>query len=206
LNSGWLLIQAEAAVLRGEANARNLLTDEAIARAVPADLQSKLRILRAAIDPPPALDLASIAADRVFLSDVAWTDARVGWGQVARNHYWFDDKIQNGAYLMLQGTIYEKGFYAHSASRYAFAVDGKWKTLTAIIGLRDGANPKQGSAVFTVRGDGRELYRSPLLRPGTREEISVNIAGVKNLELLADGGEGHNFNSWAIWAEPMLRR
>jgi endo-alpha-N-acetylgalactosaminidase len=85
-------------------------------------------------------------------------------------------------------------------------VDRKWKTFTATIGLRDGANPIQGSAVFTVRGDGRELYRSPILRVGVREEVKVDISQVKELELLTEGGEGHNHNSWAIWAEPKVQR
>lgn len=198
LKSAWLLQQAETAVLSDQSRARELLTDDAIARAALPELQRKLRILRAVIDPPAPLQLANVTTDRVFLSDVEWDEASVGWGKVARNHYWFDDKNQNGAYLMLKGTVYEKGLYAHSASRYSFALDAKWKTFTATIGLRDGANAKQGSAVFKVLGDGRELYCSPLLRPGTREDVKINIAGVKNLELLADGGEGHNFNSWAI--------
>lgn len=85
-------------------------------------------------------------------------------------------------------------------------MDRKWKSFSATIGLRDGANPEQGSAVFTVRGDGRELYRSRLLRVGKREDVKVDISQVKALELLTDGGEGHNHNSWAIWVEPKVER
>jgi hypothetical protein len=140
-----------------------------------------------------------------FLSDAAWTDAKVGWGQVARNYFWFDQGIQNGIFLTLGGRFYDKGLYAHSAARYAFALNGKWKTFTATIGLRDGAHI-EGSAIFTVRGDGRELYRSRMLRVGEQAEVRVDIAQVKELELLTEGGEGHNHNSWAIWAEPKVQR
>lgn len=87
----------------------------------------------------------------------------------------------------------------------ALAVGVKWKTFTATIGLRDGA-ALQGSAIFTVRGDGRELYRSRMLRVGEQEAVQVNIANVKKLELLTEGGEGHNYNSWAIWAEAKVQR
>lgn len=57
-----------------------------------------------------------------------------------------------------------------------------------------------------VRGDGRELYRSRVLRVGASAAVKVSVAGMRQLELIAEGGEGHVHNSWAIWAEPELRR
>jgi hypothetical protein len=107
--------------------------------------------------------------------------------------------------LKLGGQFYDKGLYAHSSARFVFPVNGKWKTFTATIGLRDGA-AMQGSAVFTVRGNGRELYRSRMLRVGEQAEVRVDISQVKKLELLTEGGEGHNHNSWAIWAEAKVLR
>ena len=107
--------------------------------------------------------------------------------------------------MKLGDKFFNKGLYAHSSARYVFPVDGKWKTFTATIGLQDGA-ADQGSAIFTVRGDGKEMYRSKMLRVGQRLDVKVNIAKVKELELLTEGGEGHNHNSWAIWAEPQVLR
>ncbi len=196
--------RAEEAVMRHSPNAQSLLCDSAIAAAPSPETQKRLRLLRSVLEPATPFDLASVQGNTAFLSDAAWTDAKVGWGQVARNHYWFDDKIQNGVFLTLSGQVYDKGLYAHSSSRYLFPLDQKWNTFTA-IGLRDGANI-QGSAIFTVRGDGRELYRSRMLRVGDREEVKLDISKVKNLELLTEGAEGHNFNSWAIWAEPKVSR
>jgi hypothetical protein len=45
-----------------------------------------------------------------------------------------------------------------------------------------------------------------LLRVGARQEVNVDVSGVKTLELVADSGWEHNYFSWAIWAEPMVRR
>jgi hypothetical protein len=205
LNGEWFVGRAESAVLRRDPDAARLVSDDAIGAAPTLEIQRRLRILRATLTPPSPLELAAVRANRVYLSDVAWTEAKVGWGQVARNHYWFDENIQNGVFLQLQGEVYEKGLYAHSPSRYGFALDAKWRTFEATIGLRDGAH-EQGSAVFTVRGDGRVLYRSPILRPGGRERITADVASVRVLELVAEGGEGHPHNSWAIWAEPRLTR
>ena len=73
------------------------------------------------------------------------------------------------------------------------------------VGLRDGAHA-EGSAVFIVLGDGRELQRTRSLRPGDREVLRVGVAGVGRLELCTEGSEGHNHNSWAIWVGPEVSR
>ncbi|RYD36521.1 MAG: glycosyl hydrolase, partial [Verrucomicrobiaceae bacterium] len=62
------------------------------------------------------------------------------------------------------------------------------------------------SAVFIIRGDGKELFRSAPLRAGVRESLSVDVSDVKDLELLTEGGGGDSNGSWAIWADPKIRR
>ena len=205
LNAEWLVDCAEKAVMQGRQKARGFVNDAAIAAAPTPDAARKLRALRAVLDPAKPVNLGTVSGDSVWLSDAVWTKAKVGWGQVARNYRWFDPQIQEGVLLRVNATFYEKGLYAHSSARYVFPVDGKWKTFTATIGLQDGANI-QGSAIFTARGDGRELYRSHMLRVGQDDKVKLDISNVKELELLTEGGEGHNHNSWAIWAEPNVQR
>jgi hypothetical protein len=101
--------------------------------------------------------------------------------------------------------LYSKGLYAHSPSSYVFNLDKKWKRFSAIAGLRDFAH-SQGSARFTVIGDGKVLYNSPAIRTNQKYMINVDISGVKILELQANGTEGHNFNSWAVWLDPVIVR
>lgn len=168
-----------------------------------ADPSRRTRVGIPARESAPPLDLATSAADCAALSQAAWREANVGWGRPVRNRFWVADDLVTQ--LVLQGQVFDQGLYAHSPSRYVFALDGRWKTFAAVAGLRDGAHP-QGSAVFTVRGDGRDLYASPLLRAGARAEIKVDVSGVRQLELVAEGGEGHPHNSWAIWADPRVER
>jgi hypothetical protein len=205
LNAEWIVKRAETAVMRRKPDARQFVSAAAIAAAPTPESARELRLLGTVLEPPEPVNLGIVKEDSVYLSDAAWTDAKVGWGQIARNHYWFDERIQNGVFLKLDGQFYDKGLYAHSPARFVFPLDGKWKSFTATIGIRDGANI-QGSAIFTVRGDGRQLYRSRMLRVGDHEEMKVDISKIKKLELLTDGGEGHNHNSWAIWAEPKVQR
>jgi hypothetical protein len=205
LNAEWVVSRAEAAVMAHSPVARTFVSDQALIAAPTPEAARKLRLLRTVLYPVPPADLSTMQGDSAFLSDVKWTDAKVGWGQVARNYFWFDEESRNGVFLMLNGQSYNKGLYAHSPARFVFPVDDKWKTFTATIGLRDGADI-QGSAIFTVRGDGQELCRSRMLRIGERAEVKVDISQVKELELLTEGGEGHNHSSWAIWVEPKVLR
>lgn len=195
----------ELELLERQPEARDHLSDAAIAQAATPEARRQLRILRAVIEPVSPVALAQVAGDRAFLSDVIWIDAKVGWGKPARNHYWFDEQVQDAVFLKLDGKVFEKGLFAHAPSRYAFALDARWKTLSATIGLRDGALA-EGSVVFIVRGDGRELYRSPIMRPGASRPVEVDISGVQELELLTEGGEGHNHHAWSIWVDLLVRR
>lgn len=204
LASSFVTDGAEQAFMRNPAQAAKLLTDEAIAAAPNDEARRRLRLLRDMKNPEPEpVDLATAKAARVFLSDARWTKAEVGWGKVARNRYWFHPGQWEGALLKLGGEVFAKGLYAHSKSEFVFPLGGNWKTFSATVGLRDGA-ASQGSAVFTVIGDGREIFRSKLLRTGEKETVRIDIAGVKELALQASGGEGSNNNSWAIWAEPVI--
>jgi tetratricopeptide (TPR) repeat protein len=167
--------------------------------------QKKYDAARAELAEVRPITLASVQAESVFLSDVEWTHASVGWGQPARNHAWFDERSHPGVVLLVHGRLYAKGLYAHSPSRYTFALDGKWKTFTATVGLRDGADP-HGSAVFIVRGDGRELFRSAILRVNASQPVKIEVAGINELELVTEPGGADNHFSWAIWVEPRARR
>lgn len=202
-----LVVQrAENAVQRRAPEARQLVAETAIAELAP-ESQRKLRALRAVFEPvPPPINLARAEGDRLYLSDAIWTEAKVGWGQPARNRAWFDEKVQDGVLFTLRGQFFDKGLYAHAASRYVYALDARWHTFTATIGIRDGAHP-MGAVVFTIRGDGRELYRSPTLRvTSPAEPVKIDVTGVHRLELIADGAEGHVHHAWAIWAEPLVVR
>ena len=205
LTAEWLVDRAEFNLTRGKPKALEYVSDEVIATTPTPESKRKLRVLRTLLEPPAIADLAAIRDSEAYLSDVAWTDAQVGWGQPRRNSFWFNETFPTGAFLTLNGAFHDKGLYAHSPSRYAFAVDRKWKLFTATIGLRDGASPN-GSGIFTVLGDGKELHRSGKLRAGEREFVSVDIAEVSSLELRTEGGDGNSQSSWTIWADPKVRR
>lgn len=151
------------------------------------------------------LPLNAVTADHVYLSDVEWSSVKIGWGEPARNHAWFSENTHPGVLVIVHGRMYTKGLWAHSPSRYVFPLDGKWRTFTGTVGLREGAHP-DGSAVFVVRGDGRTLFRSDLLRANSSQRLQLDVSGVRELELITEPGEARNHFSWAMWADPRLQR
>jgi len=167
------------------------------------EVKTKLDILRGILNPPVPPDPKIYEGARLLLSDAKWEKASVGWEKCARNY--FTCEAENKFFLEFQGKLYSKGLYAHSPSSYVFNPDKKWKRFSALVGLRDFAN-QQGSARFTVIGDGKILYQSPVIRINQKDLINVDISTIKTLELQANGTEGHNFNSWAIWLNPVLER
>jgi tetratricopeptide (TPR) repeat protein len=167
--------------------------------------QKKYAKARAELAEVRPLDLRTVQGNSVYLSDVEWTSAAVGWGEPARNYTWFDEHNDSGVVLLVHGRLYAKGLYAHSPSRYTFRLDGKWKVFTAVVGLRDGAHA-MGSAVFIVRCDGRELFRSRTLRVDESESVRLDVTDVQELELVTEPTEQHKHFSWANWADPVLGR
>jgi alpha-galactosidase len=73
--------------------------------------------------------------------------------------------------------------------------------LSGWVGVDDETNGR-GSVVFQIKADGKEIWNSKLMRPGdAAKEFSLNIKGVKSLELLAlDGGDGFDYDH-ADWAD-----
>lgn len=118
----------------------------------------------------------------------------------------------------------EKSFWASSQSKLIFKPAKQWNSFESGIGLihtspypwdrawhtnayihMPGQN--EGTVVFVVKGDGKELYRSNIIREGNNEQaITVDISDVDTLELIVeDAGDGPRFDA-AAWFAPKLNR
>ncbi len=166
-------------------------------------VRTKAECLLAWLDPPAPVDAARLSPNvrTVAVSELQFQSATVGWGRPLRNRV--RSQPRGGCFLEVGGRVYPKGLYAHAPSRYVFQLNGRWKQLSGACGLQDGHN---GSVVFVIRGDGKELFRSPLVRDHSVRRFRVDVSGIDRLELLVDdGGDGRN-NDWAVWLVPELER
>ena len=160
LKEEWVVDRAEQPVMRAEPEARELVSDAAIAAAPTPEAARKLRTLREVLEPVAPSDLGAVTGDSAFLSDAVWTDAKVGWGKVTRNHFWFAPNFQSSVLFRLKEQFYDKGLYAH-LRRPSLLCFFWWPANGRHLRRRSGC--KDGRiiyVVFIVRGDGRELYRS----------------------------------------------
>jgi hypothetical protein len=203
LNGDWLVKQAQRAYMQGHTEFAAELARAALPQAAKTPAEKKLKHLLALAAGQTPVDPAQVTNDKAFVSDFIWINAEVGWGKPCRNQYYFDNRIQNALFLELNGIFYEKGLYAHAPSRYGFKLHKKWNTFEATAGLQTGT-PPDGSAVFIVKGDGKELYRSDMLRQNQTVNIKVGIKKVDILELLVESGKSGNSFCWSVWASPQV--
>jgi hypothetical protein len=57
-----------------------------------------------------------------------------------------------------------------------------------------------------VKGDGKELFRSDLIKANQLQSLDVDVSGISRLELMTEnGGDGTN-GDWGVWLEPTLQR
>ena len=137
------------------------------------------------------------------LGDARATSAKVGWLKPAANRIPPNDKITSP--LLDCGKLYATGLYAHAPSSYVFDLGGKWKELSGEAGLHTLHQP-YGSVVFVIKADGKEVYRSPLIRGAKVAAYKINVTVVKKLELIVDPTDNGNGNDWGLWLDPMLSR
>ncbi|HEX7375901.1 MAG TPA: NPCBM/NEW2 domain-containing protein [Pirellulales bacterium] len=77
----------------------------------------------------------------------------------------------------------------------------QWQSVSTRFGLQDGHD---GSVTFVIRGDSRELFRSPRVSDHTVRERTADVSGVDLLELIVeDAGDG-NRGDWGVWLDPRL--
>ncbi len=133
------------------------------------------------------------------LSRLQPAEAQVGWGRPM-----WDALPRTDALLISGGELFETGLYAHAPARYRYDLaGGGWTKLAGACGLPAGA---EGSVVFVIKADGRERFRSRRHTDSQPQRFEVDVAGVRELELLTeDAGDG-NGSDWGTWFGVEVRR
>jgi hypothetical protein len=176
-----------------QSNATEL--ERTVARKLVATLENKPKLAPA--DAPPAVTELPLGDARPEL-------AEVGWLEPAGNRIPLSAEMPSP--LLDSGKIYATGLSAHSPSRYVFNLGGKWKTLRGEAGLHTVFQSRALGVVFVIKTDGKEVFRSSIIRGATHAYYAVDIAGVKTLELLVENAYDHNSANWSLWLDPTLFR
>jgi hypothetical protein len=115
------------------------------------------------------------------------------------------DRCAAGGPLRTLHGVVARGVGMQAPSSVSFDLGARFRHLRGRVALDASVRglPAQGSVVFEVRGDGRSLWKSALVRGAAAplELPALEIAGVKRLELVADdGGDGFSGDR-ANWLE-----
>ena len=116
------------------------------------------------------------------LADLKPLVSSVGWGEFWTNRNWY----QRG--FTIAGRRYEHGVFAHAPSRVLYALDRKYASFSACVGLDDGNGDCGDGADFSVLVDGQKVWHQDGVRGGQQARcFEVNVRGVSHLQLLVGG-------------------
>ncbi len=115
----------------------------------------------------------------------------------------FDRNVANRT-IAIAGRSFERGIGVHARSELTYALDGRYETFAATIGIDDAVRPR-GNVVFQIDGDGNTLFDSgPVTGRDAARNIVVDVRGVDQLTLTVDYGEDLDLSDHADWASARL--
>ncbi|WP_286229469.1 glycosyl hydrolase family 95 catalytic domain-containing protein [Neobacillus mesonae] len=155
-------------------------------------------------DTKVASSKVQVVVGGVYLSDIPWVKATVGWAQIQK------DKSIDGNPLSLLGpsglVFYKKGIGTHAKSEITYDISNiNYKRFNSYVGIDQEASGKGGTVVFQVFLDGNKVFDSGIMNYYTPAKfVDVDISGKKELKLVVgDAGNG-NGNDHADWADAWL--
>lgn len=141
----------------------------------------------------------SLLPKELWLDEIPPDQAIAGYGSVEMN------RAVSQRPLKLGGKLYTRGIGTHAVSEITYDLQGRFNMFSALVGVDENNGRPLGSVEFIVIGDGRELWRSGVMR---RDEAPrnciVRISGVNTLTLkVLDAGDGIDYDH-ADWVNAKI--
>ncbi len=134
------------------------------------------------------------AGETVWLDELDMSHSTSGWRSTQRN------RSVDGAPIKIAGKSYQHGVGTHPPGSIRVLLDGGSARFTAMVGIDDEVGTA-GTAEFIIYGDGKQLFKSPVMRGGQApHSVDIDVRGVKKLDLVvtvAGDGFGHDHTDWA---------
>jgi hypothetical protein len=106
-----------------------------------------------------------------------------------------------------EARTFEAGLGVHGPCRMVYHLDGGYERFLALAGVDESAGAL-AEANLVVKVDGKEAFRADHVKwKSAAREVSVNVAGAKELELAVEAaGEHFDVQNRVDWAEARLLR
>lgn len=139
---------------------------------------------------------AVFAAQDVALTSLDLTKIRQGVGKPQI------DKSGKGTPISIGGRTFEHGLASHAESLMWIDLKGGADRFTAFVGVDDDAGRGKGSVVFKIYGDGRLLFKSPIMKCGeAAQPVDVPLQGIKTVALIVGDADDGTASDHADWAD-----
>ncbi len=140
------------------------------------------------------LSCSLLNAKTLPLSSLDLGAVEQSWGKAQK------DQSVTGEPLKIAGQPFANGVGTHANSRFVIA-PGDSERFTAFVGIND-QKAGCGTAEFIITGDGKELWRSGIMKTGQpAQKVDLPIKNIRKLVLqVTDAGDGVNCDH-ADWAE-----
>ena len=117
------------------------------------------------------------------------------------------DRSSQGDAISIAGKRYPWGIGVHADSRLAFGLGKRFQQFRADIGIATRIGDR-GSVVFEVLGDGKSLYRSPVVtgREAKPIEVQVSVTGIEQLKLKVTNSGDLDLGDVANWGSARVVR
>jgi hypothetical protein len=117
------------------------------------------------------------------------------------------DRNCQGNAISIAGRRYTWGIGVHADSQLTFDLNARYQEFRTAVGV-DTSSPGGGAVKFTVEGDGKILYETPIITTSDAAaiEIIVPVAGVKRLMLNATHAGNGDLGDVADWGSARVLR
>ncbi|XZE52924.1 protein kinase domain-containing protein [Planctomycetaceae bacterium SH139] len=150
-------------------------------------------------------DADKVKSDRLVLADTSESTTSIVLSRAEPTRV-SSPQLLNNDRPFNAGTTFEASDYlpAPAGSMYQYDLPAGWASFHTIFALD--SEVAAGAAVFVIRGDGRTLYRSPIIRDQKLHGIRLDVRGVKRLELISEYIDRGRVRGVGAWIQPQLKR
>lgn len=142
--------------------------------------------------------------DNSYLTDLNWESAVSGWKSVNK-----DSAVNTKSKIKLNvnGEVkeFDRGIGAATNAEIVYNLDGNYNYFTTYVGTDKNYDHNSTTIRFKIFADGKEVYTSDVIRKNSEAEfVSLNVAGVKELKLVADDVDNNGLGDFASWGDSKL--
>lgn len=91
--------------------------------------------------------------------------------------------------LRLDGKVFAKGLALATRTELVYKLPGKFRLFRSTVGIDDSTR-ETGSVRLSIKGDGKVLWEGDVRGTEPVQQLELDVAGVRRLEILADYGAG----------------